>query len=64
MSELAPNAAPIDPVELAAELIRRPSVTPSDEGALDIVAGRLERLGFTCHRLVFDDDCQPLRPLR
>ena len=45
----------IDPVELAAELIRLPSVTPKDEGALDIVAERLERLGFVCHRLVFDD---------
>src|SRR3954471_18463467 len=45
----------IDPVELAAELIRRPSVTPRDEGALDIVASRLESLGFVCHRLVFDD---------
>jgi succinyl-diaminopimelate desuccinylase len=55
MSELAVNAAPVDPIELAAELIRRPSVTPKDEGALDIVASRLERLGFACHRLVFDD---------
>jgi succinyl-diaminopimelate desuccinylase len=60
VSEVAP-AAPtrgnwaIDPVDLAAELIRRPSVTPKDEGALDIVASRLERLGFVCHRLVFDD---------
>ena len=45
----------IDPVDLAAELIRRPSVTPKDEGALEIVASRLERLGFVCHRLVFDD---------
>jgi succinyl-diaminopimelate desuccinylase len=45
----------IDPVELAAELIRRPSITPRDEGALDIVASRLERLGFVCHLLVFDD---------
>ena len=45
----------IDPVDLAAELIRRPSVTPKDEGALDIVASRLEHLGFVCHRLVFDD---------
>jgi succinyl-diaminopimelate desuccinylase len=44
----------IDPIELAAELIRRPSVTPKDEGALDIVAERLEQLGFVCHRLVFD----------
>jgi len=45
----------IDPVELAAELIRCPSVTPQDEGALGLVAARLERLGFACHRLVFDD---------
>jgi succinyl-diaminopimelate desuccinylase len=43
----------IDPAALAAELIRRPSVTPRDEGALDIVAGYLEALGFTCHRLTF-----------
>src|SRR5690348_3707250 len=55
MSAIAINAPPVDPVELAAELIRRPSVTPKDEGALDIVAARLERLGFVCHRLVFDD---------
>jgi succinyl-diaminopimelate desuccinylase len=54
MSGPAPNAAPVDPVALAAELIRRPSVTPKDEGAIDIVADRLERLGFTCYRLVFD----------
>jgi succinyl-diaminopimelate desuccinylase len=49
------NAA-IDPVALTAELIRRPSVTPKDEGALDIVAGYLEDLGFTCRRLVFGGD--------
>jgi succinyl-diaminopimelate desuccinylase len=45
----------LDPAELAAALIRRPSVTPKDEGALDLVAGALERLGFDCHRLVFGD---------
>lgn len=38
---------------LAAELIRRPSVTPRDDGALEIVARTLEGLGFTCHRLTF-----------
>jgi succinyl-diaminopimelate desuccinylase len=48
--------ATLDPAALAAELIRRPSVTPRDEGALDIVAGHLEDLGFTCHRLVFGGD--------
>jgi succinyl-diaminopimelate desuccinylase len=48
------NAA-LDPAALAAELIRRPSVTPRDEGAIAIVASHLEDLGFTCHRLVFGD---------
>jgi succinyl-diaminopimelate desuccinylase len=43
----------VDPTALAADLIRRPSVTPRDEGALDIVAATLEELGFACHRLVF-----------
>jgi len=50
------NAAAIDPVEFAAELIRRPSVTPKDEGALGLLADRLERLGFTCHSLTFAED--------
>ncbi|HUI35027.1 MAG TPA: succinyl-diaminopimelate desuccinylase [Stellaceae bacterium] len=44
----------IDPALLAAELIRRPSVTPKDEGALEVVARTLEELGFTCHRLTFE----------
>ena len=46
----------VDPAALAARLIRRPSVTPKDEGALDIVAATLEGLGFTCHRLIFAED--------
>ena len=46
----------IDPGLLAAELIRRPSVTPKDEGALDVVARTLEGLGFTCHCLTFEED--------
>jgi len=50
MSETA-----LDPAALAAALIRRPSVTPKDEGALDVVADALERLRFDCHRLVFGD---------
>jgi succinyl-diaminopimelate desuccinylase len=43
----------VEPAALAARLIRRPSVTPRDEGALAIVAEALESLGFTCYRLVF-----------
>jgi succinyl-diaminopimelate desuccinylase len=38
-----------DPVGLAAELIRRPSVTPQDAGAVALLAGWLDRLGFRCH---------------
>jgi succinyl-diaminopimelate desuccinylase len=45
----------LDPAELAAALIRCPSVTPQDEGALDLVAAALAKLGFDCHRLVFGD---------
>jgi succinyl-diaminopimelate desuccinylase len=45
-----------DAAALAAELIRRPSVTPRDEGALDVVAGALEAVGFVCHRLTFGGD--------
>jgi len=46
----------LDPAALAAALIRRPSVTPKDEGVLDIVAATLEQLGFICHGLVFGGD--------
>jgi succinyl-diaminopimelate desuccinylase len=49
------SEAILDPAAVAAALIRRPSVTPKDEGALDIVATALEKLGFGCHRLVFGD---------
>jgi succinyl-diaminopimelate desuccinylase len=38
-----------DPVDLASGLIRCPSVTPADEGAVALLAGWLERLGFSCH---------------
>ncbi len=46
---------PIDALELAATLIRCPSVTPEDAGALDIVQQALEGLGFHCTRLPFSE---------
>ncbi|RMF07936.1 MAG: succinyl-diaminopimelate desuccinylase [Alphaproteobacteria bacterium] len=46
----------VDAVALAQALIRCPSVTPMDAGALDVLQGVLEGLGFTCRRLPFDDD--------
>ena len=46
----------IDPVELAQALIRCRSVTPADDGALDVVQRALEGLGFACTRLPFGPD--------
>ena len=47
-------ASPIDPVELTRDLIRRPSVTPADEGAMDVLQRHLTALGFTCRRMAFE----------
>lgn len=41
------------PLALAQALIRCASVTPKDEGALDVLQRALESLGFVCHRLPF-----------
>lgn len=49
----------IDPVALTQDLIRCPSVTPAEGGALDLLQGVLEGLGFTCHRLKFSDAGTP-----
>jgi succinyl-diaminopimelate desuccinylase len=47
---------PHDPLPLAQALIRARSVTPADDGALDLVQQALEPLGFTCWRLPFGPD--------
>ena len=44
-----------DPVTLAQALIRCPSVTPEDAGALGVLEAALTPLGFTCHRLRFEE---------
>ena len=43
-------AAP-DPVSLSQALIRCPSVTPKDEGAIGFVEAALKELGFSCRRM-------------
>jgi succinyl-diaminopimelate desuccinylase len=43
----------IDPVALAQALIRCPSVTPKDAGALGVLEAALRPLGFACHRMAF-----------
>lgn len=45
----------IDPVALARDLIRRPSVTPADAGAMDVLESALAGLGFKCRRLKFGE---------
>lgn len=40
-------------LDLAIELIRRPSITPEDAGCQDVMIARLARLGFTVERLRF-----------
>ena len=51
--------ADVDPVALTQALIRRPSVTPKDEGALGVLEDVLKPLGFTCHRLLFSEPGTP-----
>ena len=50
---------PRDPLPLAQALIRRPSVTPEDAGALAVLEEALTRLGFACTRLAFASPDQP-----
>ena len=46
----------IDPVKLTCDLIRRPSITPDDEGAQDILEEALTSIGFSCRRMIFAED--------
>ncbi len=49
------RATVLDPVSLARELIRRPSVTPADAGAMAVLREALESLGFVCRAMPFGD---------
>lgn len=42
-------------VSLARELIRCPSVTPKEAGALSLLQDELTQMGFSCERLVFGE---------
>ena len=52
---LASAEALAHPLALARALIRCESVTPADDGALDVLQEALQTLGFTCHRLPFEE---------
>ena len=45
-----------DAAQILQALIRCPSVTPKDEGALGTLETLLTTAGFTCHRLVFKQE--------
>jgi succinyl-diaminopimelate desuccinylase len=49
----------IETLELAQALIRCPSITPEEGGALDLLQSVLEDLGFACHRLPFAEEDSP-----
>jgi succinyl-diaminopimelate desuccinylase len=51
VNDFSPNAT----LALTRELIARRSVTPNDDGCQDIVAARLQRLGFEVERLRFGE---------
>ena len=49
----------LDPVTFARDLIRCPSVTPEEGGALQLLQGTLEEMGFNCKRLLFTQEGTP-----
>jgi succinyl-diaminopimelate desuccinylase len=53
---------PPTPLDLAQALIRCPSVTPEDRGALDVVADALAPAGFSIERPVFSEPGFPDTP--
>ena len=44
-----------DPIALARDLLRCPSVTPSEGGALALIESVLQDAGFTVHRVTFEE---------
>ncbi|MCB0004655.1 MAG: succinyl-diaminopimelate desuccinylase, partial [Anaerolineae bacterium] len=50
---------PTDPAANLAELIRCPSVTPDEAGALGVLERQMAALGATVERPVFSEDGTP-----
>ncbi len=50
------NNLNFDPISLTQALVKCPSVTPDDAGALDLIEEHLSHLGFQCTRLPFSDE--------
>lgn len=56
---MAPVDSATDPVPILEALVRCPSVTPDEGGALTYLQKLLTPLGFTCHRLTFSEAGTP-----
>jgi succinyl-diaminopimelate desuccinylase len=54
----------INELTLAKELIKFPSVTPKDAGAIGFLAKQLKRLGFNCKILEFKDKNNKSKPIK
>src|SRR5262245_60445470 len=48
--------APVDAITLARDLLRCPSVTPAEGGALALLENVLKTAGFEVHRLTFSEE--------
>jgi len=48
-------SSPADPLAIARDLLRCPSVTPAEGGALKFLESVLEAAGFTVHRMTFSE---------
>ncbi|GAB4387253.1 succinyl-diaminopimelate desuccinylase [Albidovulum sp.] len=57
MNDLPDPAAAVDPVRLAADLVRCPSVTPREGGALALLERALAPAGFECRRIDRNGTC-------
>jgi succinyl-diaminopimelate desuccinylase len=49
----------LDPIGFAQALIRCPSITPAEGGALSLIEGALNAAGFRVHRLTFTEEGTP-----
>ena len=54
----------INELTLAKELIKFPSVTPKDAGAIRFLAKKLKKLGFNCKILEFKDKNKKSKPIK
>jgi len=46
----------INPIDFLQQLVKCPSITPKEEGAITLLENTLTELGFKCHRLKFEEE--------